>query len=161
MAVECWTPTPAWITDSAGAADGHGDGFLYAPVPGSRLKAETTSLIHLVGGNAAAMARPEPGLHAIRSIVHQAGPAGAGATLKLTSIGSNSMARMGTGGGGATRYRRSLTRGHEDIALPSRTALLQGLGKSHLAGADSRRHLRSLECVQARRVPPTSATRSH
>lgn len=85
IAIECSTLTPAWIAELAETAGGHGVGFLDAPVLGSRPQAEAAQLIHLVGGDAAVLARAEPILRAIGGTIHHAGRAGAGAALKLAA----------------------------------------------------------------------------
>lgn len=65
------------------AASARKVGFLDAPVVGSRTQAESRQLIHLVGGDAMTLSRAEPILKATGAAVHHAGPAGAGASLKL------------------------------------------------------------------------------
>ena len=58
-------------------------GFLDAPVVGTRAQADTASLIHLIGGDVAIVARATPVLSAIGGVAHHVGPAGSGAVMKL------------------------------------------------------------------------------
>lgn len=83
VAIESSTLTMAWAQELDRACDTHGIAFLDAPVAGSRPQAEGAQLIYFVGGDAAAVARAEPILKALGSVVHHAGAAGSGAAIKL------------------------------------------------------------------------------
>lgn len=83
VAVESSTLTVGFVRDLAGLAAGRGLGFLDAPVVGSRPQAEAGALIHLVGGEAAELARVEPVLAKLGAARLHIGPAGQGAAVKL------------------------------------------------------------------------------
>lgn len=83
LAIESSTLTPAFVVELGEAIAKHGAFFLDAPVVGSRPQADAGQVIHLVGGDAATLARATPVLAAIGGAVHHAGPVGAGATMKL------------------------------------------------------------------------------
>lgn len=82
-AIESSTLTVDWVRTLAAQAAALGIGFLDAPVLGSRPQAEAGALIHLIGGDAALIARVQPVLAAMGSAQLHAGPVGAGAALKL------------------------------------------------------------------------------
>ncbi len=83
IAIESSTLTLAMTRRLAAAASAYGVDFLDAPVAGSRPQAEARQLIHLVGGDAAVLARAEPALKAMAAAIHHAGPNGAGMAMKL------------------------------------------------------------------------------
>lgn len=84
LLVDMSTCDPATERELAGAAAATGIRFVDAPVYGSRKPAEDGTLIVLAGGAAADVAELAPPFSAIaRKVVH-AGPAGAGAALKLS-----------------------------------------------------------------------------
>ena len=87
VGVESSTLSPAWVGELAGAFAARGIGFLDSPVAGSRPQAEAGALIHLVGGEAAALETARPALEATGSAVHHLGPAGSGAAMKLVVNG--------------------------------------------------------------------------
>lgn len=83
LAIESSTLTVKWVRELAAVMTHHGQKFLDAPVLGSRPQAEAGQLIHLIGGDAAIIADIEPVLTAMGALHIHAGPAGAGAALKL------------------------------------------------------------------------------
>ncbi|MDX1420408.1 MAG: NAD(P)-dependent oxidoreductase [Rubricoccaceae bacterium] len=83
VAVESSTVTPGWARALGEAVAERGAAFLDAPVLGSRPQAEAGALVHLVGGDAAALARVEGVLRVLGQAVHLVGPTGAGAAMKL------------------------------------------------------------------------------
>ncbi len=83
VAIDSSTVSLAWARELAAAAAAAGSDMLDAPVSGSRPQAEAGQLVYLVGGDAAVLQRVEPILQAMGGAVLHAGPAGAGAALKL------------------------------------------------------------------------------
>lgn len=83
VAAESSTITPAWARELGEAVATRGAAFLDAPVLGSRPQAEAGALVHLVGGEAAALARIEDVLGVLGQAAHSVGPTGAGAAMKL------------------------------------------------------------------------------
>jgi 3-hydroxyisobutyrate dehydrogenase len=83
IAIESSTLTPAWVRTLAEHVRAAGAEWLDAPVMGSRPQAEAGALVHLVGGEAAAVERARPVLEAIGSAVLHVGPTPAGAMTKL------------------------------------------------------------------------------
>ncbi len=83
VVIESSTVTIAWARELNQACSAHEIAFLDAPVAGSRPQAEDAQLIYFVGGDAAVVARAEPILKTMGSIVHHAGAAGSGAAVKL------------------------------------------------------------------------------
>jgi len=83
IAIESATVTPAWARELAAVCAARGVRFLDAPVAGSRPQAAAGKLIFLAGGDAGTLTAAEPVLSAMGGAAHHAGPAGAGAALKL------------------------------------------------------------------------------
>ena len=83
LGIEASTVTPAHARRLHAAAAERGMAFLDSPLAGSRPQAEARQLIFMAGGDAAHVAQAEPVLLAMGAAVHHAGPAGAGATVKL------------------------------------------------------------------------------
>ena len=83
LAIESSTVTVAWAQELHQAGRALGIACLDAPVAGSRPQAEAAQLIHLVGGEATAVAKATPILAAMGGAIHHAGPAGSGAAVKL------------------------------------------------------------------------------
>lgn len=83
IGIESSTLTARWVRELAATFAGRGSAFLDAPVVGTRAQADTASLIHLIGGDAAVVARAMPVLSAIGDTAHHVGPVGSGAVLKL------------------------------------------------------------------------------
>jgi len=83
IGIESSTLSAKWVRELATSFAAHGVGFLDAPVVGTRAQADTASLIHLIGGDAAIVARATPVLSAIGGVAHHVGPAGSGAVMKL------------------------------------------------------------------------------
>lgn len=81
--VESSTVTPAWVEELRAAAEAKGCVLLDAPVTGSRPQAEAGQLSFLVGGDAVALQRAQPVLAAMGQAIHNVGPTGSGARLKL------------------------------------------------------------------------------
>ena len=81
VGVESGTVTPGWVDELGAAVQARGARLLDAPVAGSRPQAEAGQLVHLVGGEAEAVARATPVLKVMGGAIHHAGPAGSGATL--------------------------------------------------------------------------------
>ena len=70
IGVESSTLSVGWVRELAASFAARGIAFLDAPVVGTREQADTTSLIHLVGGDIETMARAEPLLSAIGNVAH-------------------------------------------------------------------------------------------
>jgi 3-hydroxyisobutyrate dehydrogenase len=85
MAIECSTISPAWALAFHAACLRAGARPLDVPVVGSRPQAEAGQLIALAGGEADLVSEAEPVLRSFAGVVHHAGPAGSGATLKLVA----------------------------------------------------------------------------
>ena len=83
IGIESSTLSPNWVRELASAFAARGIPFLDAPVVGTRAQADSVTLIHLVGGEDATMARAPPVLSAIGNVAHHVGPIGSGAALKL------------------------------------------------------------------------------
>jgi 3-hydroxyisobutyrate dehydrogenase len=83
IGIESSTLSAKWVRELATSFAAHGVGFLDAPVVGTRAQADTASLIHLIGGDVAIVARATPVLSAIGGVAHHVGPAGSGAVMKL------------------------------------------------------------------------------
>ena len=83
IAVECGTVSPTWVAELQSKASAKGLQLLDAPVTGSRPQAEAGQLIFLAGGEASAVERATPVLHAMSQKVLHLGPVGSGAQLKL------------------------------------------------------------------------------
>lgn len=83
VAIESSTITPRWSRELGRHAASRGVAFLEAPVSGSRPQADAATLIYLVGGDDATLARTRPILAAMGSAIHHVGPVGAGAVFKL------------------------------------------------------------------------------
>jgi 3-hydroxyisobutyrate dehydrogenase len=83
VALESSTLSLHWVHSLTREFEMKGVRFLDAPVVGSRAQAEAGQLISFVGGDASVVAQSRPVLDAMSSVVLQAGPAGAGAALKL------------------------------------------------------------------------------
>ena len=83
VAIETSTLSLDWVRALAAHCADQGRAFLDAPVSGSRPQAEQGSLIFMVGGEAHIVAGATPILSAMGGAVHHAGPAGAGAMVKL------------------------------------------------------------------------------
>lgn len=83
LAIESSTLTPGWVRELADSVAGAGAAFLDAPVVGSRPQADQGALIHLVGGDEAALERARPAFDAIGGRVEPCGPVGSGAVMKL------------------------------------------------------------------------------
>ncbi len=83
IGVESSTLSAKWVRELATSFATHGAGFLDAPVVGTRAQADNASLIHLIGGDAAIVARATPVLSAIGGVAHHVGPVGSGAALKI------------------------------------------------------------------------------
>lgn len=83
IAIDSSTLTPQWVTTLSQKLAKKGVAFLDAPVIGSRPQADAGQLIYLMGGEEEAVQRSLPLLAVMGSAFHHAGPAGAGATLKL------------------------------------------------------------------------------
>ena len=83
IGIESSTLSAKWVRELATSFAAHGVGFLDAPVVGTRAQADTASVIHLIGGDAAIVARATPVLSAIGGVAHHVGPAGSGAVMKL------------------------------------------------------------------------------
>jgi 3-hydroxyisobutyrate dehydrogenase len=83
IAIDCSTITPGHAKLLAQRFQDIGVGFLDAPVAGSRPQAEAGQLMFFVGGNAETVAKAEPVLRIMGGAICHAGPAGAGATIKL------------------------------------------------------------------------------
>lgn len=83
VVIECGTVAPATVERIAAAAAARGIGFVDAPVSGSVDAATNATLVLLVGGADADVARARPALEALgRDAVHLGGP-GRGALAKL------------------------------------------------------------------------------
>jgi 3-hydroxyisobutyrate dehydrogenase len=85
MAIESSTLTVAFVRELAAAVQAKGSSFIDAPVLGSRPQAEAGQLIHLIGGDAAAIERAQPILASMGAKQLIAGPVSAGAALKLVA----------------------------------------------------------------------------
>jgi 3-hydroxyisobutyrate dehydrogenase len=83
--IDSTTATPVMARRLAEACRARGCDFLDAPVSGSLAQAEGRELVFMVGGDEAAFARAEPVLKAMGRMARRAGPAGAGATVKLVN----------------------------------------------------------------------------
>jgi 3-hydroxyisobutyrate dehydrogenase len=83
VAIDSSTLTPAWIRELSALASARSISLLDAPVSGSRLAAESKTLIYLVGGEAKALERAQPVQSAIGKTIHHVGPSGSGAVVKL------------------------------------------------------------------------------
>jgi 3-hydroxyisobutyrate dehydrogenase len=85
IAIESSTLTPDWIRDLGRQAADRSIALLEAPVSGSTPQAEAGQLVYLVGGEAATLARAEPILKTMGSVIQHVGSLGAGALTKLTT----------------------------------------------------------------------------
>jgi 3-hydroxyisobutyrate dehydrogenase len=83
IGIESSTLSTRWVRELAVTFATHGAPFLDAPVVGTRAQADAATLIHLIGGDPAIIARARPVLSAIGGVAHHVGPAGSGAALKL------------------------------------------------------------------------------
>lgn len=83
VAVETSTLSLPWVRELASHCAQQGRAFIDAPVAGSRPQAEQGLLVFMVGGEAHIVASATPILSAMGGAVHHAGPAGAGAIVKL------------------------------------------------------------------------------
>lgn len=83
VAIESSTVSTTWSRELGRVMSVHGRAFLEAPVSGSTPQAEAATLIYLVGGDEAFLARAAPVLGAMGSAIHHTGPIGSGALLKL------------------------------------------------------------------------------
>ncbi|MEM6453725.1 MAG: NAD(P)-dependent oxidoreductase [Acidobacteriota bacterium] len=86
LAIASSTLTVGWTRSLAAEIANHsGAAFLDAPVLGSRPQADARQLIHLVGGETAAVDRARPILEALGGALHHVGPIGHGMTMKLVA----------------------------------------------------------------------------
>lgn len=83
VAIDSSTLTYEWVRELHKNCTAHGIAMIDAPVAGTRPQAEAAQLIYFVGGDEQTLARAEPVLKAMGSTIHHAGPAGAGAAIKL------------------------------------------------------------------------------
>lgn len=83
IAIDSSTITPGHAKLLAQKCQDIGVAFLDAPVAGSRPQAEAGQLLFFVGGNAETVAKADPILKTMGAALCHAGPAGAGATIKL------------------------------------------------------------------------------
>lgn len=83
IGVDCSTLSLPGVQRLAGAFASAGRAFADAPLAGSRMQAESGSLIFLAGGALADVERLHPVLLAMGGAVHHAGPTGAGCLAKL------------------------------------------------------------------------------
>ncbi|MEN9317290.1 MAG: hypothetical protein RIS35_3683 [Pseudomonadota bacterium] len=83
--IDSSTNTPRIAREIADTARARGAHYLDAPVSGSIAQARGRELVFMVGGETAALARARPLLEAMGRMIRHAGPAGAGATLKLVN----------------------------------------------------------------------------
>ena len=81
--VDCATLSPERMMLIAAEIDKRGGKFLEAPVSGSKVPAETGTLIFLCGGDAAIFEAASPGLQAMGKASFLLGPVGAGSKMKL------------------------------------------------------------------------------
>jgi 3-hydroxyisobutyrate dehydrogenase len=81
--VECSTVSPELVRRTAGAFAARGAGMLEAPVTGSKLAAESGSLLFMTGGPAELHRELEPLLLAMGSRAIHCGESGQGALMKL------------------------------------------------------------------------------
>lgn len=136
IGVESSTLSAGWVRELAASFAERGVPFLDAPVVGTRAQADTASLIHLIGGDAETMARAKPVLSAIGSVAHHAGPAGAGAALKLVvnALLGIQVAALGELLGAAERMGLDRRRAGEVlIEMPSCSASAKGVTLAMLA----------------------------
>ena len=83
IGMESSTLTPDRVRELASGFAARGVPFLDAPVVGTRAQADAVTLIHLIGGDAATMARARPIVSAIGNVARHVGAAGSAAALKL------------------------------------------------------------------------------
>jgi 3-hydroxyisobutyrate dehydrogenase-like beta-hydroxyacid dehydrogenase len=83
IGVESSTLRVNWVRELGAAFSAKGIAFLDAPVVGTRAQADTSSLIHLIGGDPGVAERAKPVISAIGSAAHHVGPTGSGAAMKL------------------------------------------------------------------------------
>lgn len=136
IGVESSTLSVGWIRELAASFAARGVPFLDAPVVGTRAQADTASLIHLIGGDVETMARAKPVLSAIGSVAHHAGPAGAGAALKLVvnALLGIQVAALGELLGAAEQMGLDRRRAGEVLVeMPSCSASAKGVTQAMLA----------------------------
>ncbi len=137
IGIESSTLSPKWVRALAASFATHGAGFLDAPVVGTRAQADTASLIHLIGGDAAILARATPVLSSIGAVAHHVGPVGSGAVLKLVvnaflGIQVAALAELlGAAGQMGLDRRRA---GEVLVEMPSCSATAKGVTLAMLAG---------------------------
>merc|ERR1711871_815009 len=81
--IDCATLTPERMQEEESVITGKGGLFLEAPVSGSKVPAETGTLIFLCGGDEAVYERVKPGLEAMGKASFFFGPVGQGSRVKL------------------------------------------------------------------------------
>lgn len=81
--VDCATLSPARMMYIASEIEKRGGKFLEAPVSGSKVPAETGTLIFLCGGNAEVFSAVSPALECMGKASFHLGPVGAGSKMKL------------------------------------------------------------------------------
>jgi 3-hydroxyisobutyrate dehydrogenase-like beta-hydroxyacid dehydrogenase len=136
IGIESSTLTPNWVRELASAFAARGVPFLDAPVVGTRAQADAVTLIHLVGGEAATMARAQPLLSAIGNAAHHVGAPGSGAALKLlvNALLTIQVATMGELLGAAEQLGLDRRRAGEVIVeLPTCSASAKGATMAMLA----------------------------
>jgi 3-hydroxyisobutyrate dehydrogenase len=136
IGLESSTLTPTWVRELSSAFAARGVPFLDAPVVGTRAQADAVTLIHLVGGDAATMARAQPILSVIGNVAHHVGAAGSGAAMKLlvNALLSIQVATIGELLGVAERLGLDRKRAGEVIVeMPSCSASAKGIAMAMLA----------------------------
>lgn len=84
--VDHTSAAPSTARELAAMADGHGIGFLDAPVTGGEPGALAGRLGIMVGGDPAALAAAEPAMHSYAREIRHMGPVGAGLLSKLVNV---------------------------------------------------------------------------
>jgi len=83
VAIESSTLSVPWVQRLGQAASAHGVAFVDAPVVGTRPHAAAGRLVHLVGGEPAAIARAQPILEVLGEATHNVGSVGHATAVKL------------------------------------------------------------------------------
>lgn len=136
IGIESSTLSVKWVRELAATFAGRGMAFLDAPVVGTRAQADTSTLIHLIGGDAEFVARALPVLSAIGGSAHHVGPAGSGAVLKLVvnAFLGVQVAALGELLGAAERMGLDRRRAGEVLTeMPSCSASAKGVTLAMLA----------------------------
>lgn len=131
VAIECSTATPSWGRELEARARAKDIAFVEAPVVGSRPQAEAGQLVHLVGGEPAAVERARPILAALGRAAHHVGEAGRGAAMKLVvnALFGAQVAALGEMLGLATRSGIDLEAALAVLGtLPTTSPALVGVG---------------------------------